>query len=226
MSHYRCEIIMPPTDDVAGAVESILARFSENGDGGEDGYLRHAFWDWYVIGGRYSGQKLVDQIDPAKLDEFYKWMTDEKITVHGIQFGKQDIHPAEQIPKVDAKWREMFPATAAKIPVCPLFRHAGPELAGDVLPLSESSHATCCTLIIAGPDYDDKTKDWTGDLTASFLLQKSIWNGVTHQDTAWDGRLVSAVELYEKKLQVCAEKYQERHRLSNSWLVVTVDYHS
>ena len=52
--HYHCEIILPETDDIESAIASVLAPFNENG---RNDYCpdHHAFWDFYAIGGRWSG---------------------------------------------------------------------------------------------------------------------------------------------------------------------------
>ena len=50
--HSHLELIIPSTTDIKGSVETVLAPFSE------DTNNSHAFWDWYEIGGRWSGLKL------------------------------------------------------------------------------------------------------------------------------------------------------------------------
>ncbi|GAF91717.1 unnamed protein product, partial [marine sediment metagenome] len=97
--HYHCEIILPPTDAVESAIAEIMAPFDENN---EDEETRSpSFWDWYQIGGRWSGSKLTDHFDKDKLKNFHAELENRKVTVSGFQCGKQDISPASQIPMVD-----------------------------------------------------------------------------------------------------------------------------
>jgi hypothetical protein len=217
--HYRAEIIMPPTDDVEAAISLIMEPFDENSND-EDYSRRNAFWDWWVIGGRWAGQKGIEQFAPEKVKEFYDWCSAEKITAHGVQCGKQEISPADQIPKVDSKWNEMFPRSDGKVVPCPIFRHSGDSIEGDILPLSEAKKATASTVIFAGPSHDGKK------LEAKELFHQSIWNGVTHQDTSWNGTLSAALVAFEEKLKGYRDEYATTITPKDDWLVVTVDYHS
>ena len=68
--HFHCEIVLPPeTTDIDSAIQSVMAQFDENQPDDEDHDTRHSFWDFYVIGGRWAGTKLVAQYDQAKLEE-------------------------------------------------------------------------------------------------------------------------------------------------------------
>src|SRR6185503_20458398 len=104
--HYHLEIIMPPTEDVERSVAEILKRFNENAD---DETRSNAFWDWYQSGGRYSGCKLEALVPQERRDAFWAELKARGVTVSGLQFGKQELKPASQIPSVDALWREMCP---------------------------------------------------------------------------------------------------------------------
>lgn len=223
--HHRLEIIMPPTNDVEAAIESIMKPFDENGHD-EDGYTRHAFWDWYVIGGRWSGQKFLDGLDKAKLEEFNNWLTEQKVTVSGLKAGKDEISPATQIPKIDAKWNEMFPSANGELVACPLFKHAGDSLTGDILPLAQCKNVTAGAVIIAIPSYNFQTEKRDGPMEAALMLREDIWNGVTWQKTTWDGTLASALQEHAKRLENYKDEYREKAATKDDWLVVTVDYHS
>jgi len=138
--HYHCEIVIPPTDDVNAVVEQIMAPFSENApENDESGEYnpKYSFWDYWLIGGRWAGSKQEATYDPVKLEAFHQWCVDEKITVSGLRAGKQELSPADQIPKVDAKWNEMFRPGSTE--PCQLFKHSnendGP-LAGDICRLA------------------------------------------------------------------------------------------
>jgi hypothetical protein len=220
---------MPPTDDIGEAVESILKPFSEHNE-----EASNTFWDWYVIGGRWAGTKLMAHYDKDKIDEFYVWLKSQKITVSGLQCGKQELSPADQIPMVDAKWTEMFPPKDGIAVPCPLFHHSNDayggvcgELPDDVCTLAEMpKELTSSRVIIAGPSYDSDTKERTGPPRAEFMTSRNIWNGVDFVETKWDGKITSALEQFKETLERYTEEHQRRMTPQDNWLVVTVDYHS
>lgn len=233
MSHYHCEIVIPPQDDIEAALNAVLAPFDENAREDEEGRGQHAFWDFWVIGGRWAGHKMLAHYDAAKLDEFHEWLTTEKVTVAGVQCGKQELSPPSQAAKVDAKWNEMFPS-AVFVP-CPLFRHSNDQYAkglsgtlpGDVSRLDEvPERLECGRVIFAGPAFSGDTDGWTGPLEAKFMLCESQWNGCNHMRVDWDGRFASALEKYRESLVNYREGYVNQVRPEADWLVVTVDYHS
>lgn len=223
--HYHCEIIMPPTDNVEEAVTRIMAPFDENAD--EETRSSNQFWDYYVIGGRLSGTKLMARYDKAKIDEFYAWLQAEKVTVSSVRCGKQTLEPASQIPKVDAKWNEMFPPPSGRYAMaCPIFDHASKQEYGDVCKLSEMPEGlTAKHVIIAHKKYSGEM-EWNGPLTAGFMLQESMWNGCNHVEIDWDGTVKSALEKHVEHLKNYAQQYIESNTPTPDWLVVTVDYHS
>lgn len=217
MSHYHLEIIMPPVADIKAAVEQIMKPFSENEEGS-----RNSFWDWWVIGGRYAGAKL--NYDKSKEEAFYAWLKEEGVTVSGLQFGKQELSPNTQAPKVDAKWAEMFPESG--LAVCPLFSHYQDQYkdnlqAPDVLRLGNvAKDLTAFAVIVAKKAYN------SDDLEAEFMIHQYVWNGVMHVDTKWDGLVSSALEMQAKKLENYREEYRKEVTPTDEWLCVTVDYHS
>jgi len=91
--HYTCEIVMPNVEDVNAAIEQIMAPFSENTKGDED-YSGYAFWDYWVIGGRWSGRKLRHSLGKDRLDAFHKLLVDMNVTVSGVVAGKERLQPA------------------------------------------------------------------------------------------------------------------------------------
>jgi hypothetical protein len=230
--HYHCEIVIPPTADIEASIALVLKQYDENGDQDDEDYSpKHAFWDFWVIGGRWAGQKLMAQYDQAKLDQFHRWMEEEKITVSGLQFGKQELSPADQIPKVDKMWNEMFPS-ATPVP-CPLFKHSndqyGKGLSGslpqDVTRLSDvPEHLKCSHVIFAKSAYN-KGK-WDGPPEAGFMLTDTAWNGCNHMPVAWDGTFKQALEMYRKNFIHAKQEYIDASSAKDDWLVVTVDYHS
>ena len=151
--HCQCEIIIPPTDDVKSAIESIMAPFSEN-SGDEDHDSRNAFWDFYVIGGRFAGEKLLAGLDKDKMDRFNQWCQDEKITVSGVVCGKQSLSPESQIEKVDTMWNELFPREDGLQVACPVFGHSNDQydsesiIDGDICQLGDAKSVNCGRVII------------------------------------------------------------------------------
>jgi len=226
--HYHCEVIMPPTEDIEGALQTILAPFDENHQ------AELGFWDWYVIGGRFAGEKLIAKYDRAKVEQFHQWLRNEGVTVSGLQFGKQELSPANQIPKVDAKWNEMFPSKDGQPMRCPIFRHSNDQLAdgmdgtipGNVCKLKDLPDMECYRVIIACPSYDTKNGTWTGSLKAEFMISEDAWNGVSWMRVDWDKKVSSALARHTDKLSGRNPEYLEAAKPNNNWLVVTIDYHS
>lgn len=212
--HYHLEIIMPPTSDVAAAVKKIMAPFCEHS---RDEDSLPPFWDWYVIGGRWAGEKLRVRLGKDKLEAFWAAIKAANVTVSGLQAGKPTLSPASQIPAVDALWREHFPGTTE---ACPLFDHCGESVVGDICALSELPDGlTASRVIVAGPDYQDV-------ISAQFMAQESFWNGVDHVETKWDGTVHGALVDYAEKLSAYQQEYAEKNTPKPDWLLVTVDYHS
>jgi hypothetical protein len=223
--HHHLEIVLPPVEDIETAVAQILKPFDENGQD-EDGHRNsHAFWDFYVIGGRWAGAKLEAMLDQPKLEQFKAELASRKVTVSGLQFGKQELSPASQIPLVDALWNEFFPDSPIK--VCPLFKHFNDQYQNsegfpDIMRLAGMPKSlTASHVIIAGPGWQDD-----GSLEAKYMLQTSIWNGVTHVDAKWDGSVLAAIEEHKKRLEDYKPEYIAKASPTDDWLVVTVDYHS
>lgn len=230
--HYHCEIVMPPTDDVEAAVRQIMAPFDENGSESkdEDYSPKHAFWDYWLIGGRWAGSKQEATYDPEKLEAFNQWCVDEKITVSGFRAGKQELSPADQTPKVDAKWNEMFRPGSTE--PCPLFKHSNKRdepLAGDICKLSEvSASMKCGRVIVARPKWDDKAgkHSWAAGAKAGFMMTDTAWNGCNHMPVDWDRTFGSALEAARKDLEHSRSDWRAMCEPKPDWLVVTVDYHS
>lgn len=210
---------MPPTDDVGAALEQILKPFDEQGQD-EDGTPNHnTFYDYFVLGGRWSGSKAEALIDRDRRKAFSAMLQEKNITVSGLQMGKPELAPASQIPVVDALWREWFPESG--LSVCPLFAHSGEQLSMDVCELSKlPAGLTAARVIVAGLDYKGEKLD------AKYMTSEMIWNGVNFEDTKWDGTVQSALDEHIKRTKHWREDYREANTPKPDWLVVTVDYHS
>ena len=209
---------MPPVENIEEAIFSILRPFEENGE--DEGGRRpsNTFWDYWSIGGRWSGDKLIGQIDPSQLQSFYDALNEQKITVSGLRMGKPTLKPADQQEAVDALWNKFFPSSPLK--VCPLFDHYQGDL-GDVMTLGDAPRLLKCShVIIAGP------KSVEGGLEATYMVQESIWNGVIYCKTNWDGTLGGALDAHLEHMMHWKDDYRQKHTPKDDWLVVTVDYHS
>lgn len=217
--HHHLEIIMPPTDDVKIAVEKVMHQFDENAS--EDDYdvsPKHAFWDWYEIGGRWGGEKLLSSIGEDRVNEFRDALYERKITISNVRCGKPTLYPANQVTLVDLIWNEFFPDSPVK--TCPLFdNYHGDEC--DVMTLLYTPRSMECErVIIAGPDCE-------GDgLETKHMVSDSICNGVNHQKTTWDGTLGGALHEYLDNLKHYAKDYAALITPTDEWITVTVDYHS
>lgn len=62
--HYHCEVVIPAEGDVEQAVTGALAPHRENDE------CTNGFWDWWQIGGRWSGAKdgYEADKDPANIE--------------------------------------------------------------------------------------------------------------------------------------------------------------
>ena len=213
--HYHCEVVIPPTDNVQESVEKLMWPYCED----RPNNRAIAFWDWWVIGGRWGGHKVTSQLSEASVKAFFEDLKERGVTVSAIQCGKQSISPKSQIPMVDSIWRGHFPGSPFE--ACPLFDHAsrGGEnmMPGDVLTLAE-----CPTDLTASRVIFANTKGET-----QFMLAQSFWNGANFEQSAWDGLFGSAVQAYRKDLQKFGKGYCKHYgEATDDWLVVTVDYHS
>jgi hypothetical protein len=229
--HYHTEIIIPPTDDIVTDIATVLAPFNEHSEDEEEDN-RYAFWDWYVIGGRWAGHKLMASLDQERLAEFRSWLQTQKLTVSGLTAGKHELSPSSQQAIVDAKWNEMFPSETFSL--CPLFNHSNDQygkglsgtMQGDICKLADLLPGlTRERVIIAGPRYD-LDRGWVGKPEAVHMVTRSFWNGVTWQDSTWDGKVETALGAWREELASYAPEYRDCHTPTGEWLCVTVDYHT
>ena len=229
--HHHLEIVIPPVENIEEAIGQIMKPFDENpepkegSDEDDASSTRYSFWDWYVIGGRWSGSKLECTLNPDRKQAFFAELTKRKITVSGVQFGKQELSPATQIPSVDALWNELFPDAAVK--VCPFFSHFNDQYQHshgfpDVMPLKDMpSCLTASHVIVAGPSWENDAV-----LEARHMVQDKTYNGISFVESAWDGLVLSAIDQHRSRLAHCKPEYAAKHMPQDDWLVVTVDYHS
>lgn len=209
--HYHLEILMPPTDDVPAMVAKALAEFDECNPEN-----RYAFFDWYVIGGRWSGTKLQQRIGEERLSAFQNKLHSMGVTVSSFRAGKPRLSPESQEGTVNALWREMCPGNGD---VCPLFKNEV-SFNLDACRLDElPSGLKCEAFLYVSVDDDDEVEP-------KLLLRGSIFNGVNSQDTTWDGSVEKAFELLCKRIGNYRDEYRKAIEPRPDWLLVTVDYHS
>lgn len=146
--HSHIEIIFPPnTKNINEAVEQILKPFDENVEEN-----KNTFYDWYEIGGRWSGYK-----------------------------GKQDVMIVGELPKGFC---------AARV-------------------------------IVAVPNYDEN------GLEAATMLEDSYWNGVSWNDSKFDGKVSTAIKKNNEyyKNATNESEYRDKRTVNDEWISVTVDCH-
>jgi hypothetical protein len=203
--HAIAEIVIPQTADVPASIEQVMGYFK-----GEEGEDRSSWFDFWVIGGRYSGHKLEARIGQTRIAQFSKMLNEKQFTVSSFTMGKPDLKPASQIPEVDALWREWFPGCGEK---CVFLSHYHDQYGhSGINPVDVCSvgdcpeNLKCERLIIAGPLC---MCDKAGQIVPKKMLATSLWNGVDWQDTLFDG-------MVKPKLA----------GLNSTMLLVTVDYHN
>lgn len=220
--HALAEIVIPPTGDVPAAVAQVMDHFREDkydADGNETGEKGGCdWWDWWKIGGRYSGAKVEAVIGEERLKAFTELLQAKGVTVSGFRAGKPDLQPAGQQGVVDSLWREWFPGMGDR---CLLFNHARDQYRKDGYYPDDVCRVdavpdglTCERLIVAGPHWRE-----AGRLEAKRMLAGEFWNGVEWQTTTFDGRVKAAL---------AAMRADDRRRVevADDWLVVSVDYHN
>lgn len=213
--HYHLEIIMPPCSpsEIEARVSEIMAPWEE---GGKDEYgdeQRHGFWDWYEIGGRYTGSHRRASFDPEKLSVFYDAIRDAGVQIKGLVLGKEELATDADRAKVESLWREFFPDDEIG---CQDFKdYDGADVDYRTVE-AIGKHLSAYRVIVA--DWHEWKEE--RNLRAKRMLTKEIWNGVEHQDAKWTGSvpdLISEVRSVDNWRSV---------DIGDDWLCVTVDYHS
>jgi len=206
--HHHLEIVLPPdTADIEAAIARIMGPFDEDPREPSEDASDCRFWDWYAIGGRWTGEHARADVDPARVELFEDELRRRDVTVSALRAGKPTLVPKSQRKAVDALWREWFPESSLK--QCPLFDHA--KCHGDVCRLDQiPEHLTCSRLIIADAE------------RAVYMLTESAWNGVVYQQTDWDGSFAEGL----KRAREYSAHWHEPLTFPPDSIVVTVDYHS
>lgn len=213
--HYHLELIIPPTGYVDDTVKDAMSAFAEeiyDPDYGEWRDNPQGFYDWYVIGGRWTGAKAEALISEDEIDLFTDHLMNIGITVSGLQAGKPTLQPVDQAETVDALWCQWFPQWPGT--QCPLFDHYNEG--SDIWPLDAVPPGlTAAKVLIYNGDYP------------VFMLDTEIWNGVTHQPTAWDGNVLDAAQQWREALSTRSynEDFKRKSTPGSDWLAVTIDFH-
>ena len=205
----------------------MCIRDRSNEDEDEHGYRTRSnvtFYDWHEIGGRWSGAKLLDTLDRDKVNEFRQLLHDKGFTVSGLMMGKPELKPNRQEADVDELWREWFPDSG--FDKCPIFRHAGKSLEGDIMQLKDCMAVVGIEHVIIAAYFPPNEYRKQGRYEAVNQWQRELWNGTTFQKTTFDGTIQAALVEHKDKIEGYKEEYRERCTPDGCWWVVTVDYHS
>jgi len=244
--HAVAEILLPPgTKDIKAAIDQVMNFFcnATEDDDGKETIGECDWWDYWQIGGRWSGNKTKATIPQERLDEFCAELNRRGVTVSGFTAGKQELNPPSQIPEVDALWREWFPGAGEQ---CQIFAHSGNRgdiIDGNICTVADvPDNLTAERLILAGPHWDAASHP--NDLEATDMIVTEYWNRCRHQKTDWDGNVAEGIRRFVAKGTEEAECYKarktergeeideewvarkERKIPGPNWLVVTVDYHN
>lgn len=244
MSHYHMELILPPQPDreaVRKASHQILLPFREEQDPlPEDEYHEiyegHRFWDWYVIGGRWTRDHIVARLDETKLQDF--WDNFAEAGMEGPGFQMPGSHPQltpESVLRAHELWADFFPNDE-----CPFWQKDGRrpgeacDHKSDICTVGElGENAGAYRLLIATLDGHLKYK-------AAHLISTSFWNSVSWQDAKWEGDVHQAIGDYNGTRQAEIDRRRDKDGVADEWSLkygipslvgddwhaVTVDYHS
>lgn len=73
--HFLATVLVPSDAPITeDAVAAVLAPYEERWEGGDDEAIKHGFWDWWVIGGRWTGAWAPGYdptTDPANREECF-----------------------------------------------------------------------------------------------------------------------------------------------------------
>ena len=246
--HELVEVVIPPVvgelgdekewyPTVEGALEDTLKKLCTS----VKPKKRHpgAFWDWYVIGGRFAGSKLrkkvILDVGQEAFDRMWDKLDERGPMCSGVVAGKQSIVKPEDQEFADNLWREL----SGRDEPNPYFEHSNnqyaPGLAGtlpmDICRLSEVPENHTCRRVVFATQRQKYVEDREpgGRFVAQdrikpfFMLSAEIWNGFTFEETAWDKTFKSALELYRKQGECINQEFCPQAR--DDWWVISVDAH-
>lgn len=215
--HFHLEIIMPHTENLEAEISRILAPFDE---GSEES--RNAFWDWYQIGGRWTGTK--DGFDPASDENNV-----ERCEIcQGTGFRADEVGKRAREAEATytcngcGKWNEGGKWTHSEFGAGKRLKWptAWAQYKGDIMPLRDvKKDQKAFRVIIAGMNHAG-----TG-MEAVFMACRENWNGVSFDESSWDGTIESALEKHRDRAKNYRAEYAERITPTDEWIAVSIDYH-
>jgi len=169
--HFHCEVYFKERPkDVLKAVSKVMEPYRERFDTATDEYV--GFWDWWVIGGRWSGAHTKMKLDPEKLRTFYRVCEEKGLFWIGSE------NPEEvQEGKRREEFLRLFPDFKGPIPTCRnVYKEDG--YSDDIAPVEEvTPQLKCYTLVLPGG-----------------VLRCEIWDGHEFRKTDFDGYVKKALE--------------------------------
>lgn len=147
--HYHAEVWLPHNRNVEEQIDNALAQFNESESCG--------FWDWYQIGGRWTG--VHTGYDP------YEDINNYEVCKLCKGTGDRDdwVHYDKGERKFKDKWAEECNGCNSCFGngIAPVWTTDFQPYDGDIIPVSEISNKLCChTLIIKGQAYH--WEEWDG----------------------------------------------------------------
>lgn len=212
--HYHAEVWVPKVEWAVDLVGRLMELYSENN---EDS--RHSFWDWYVIGGRWSGehtQWVLKKRYPEQYEKF--WKEFEKNELGWVSKTKSE---ASQKARAVELFKKTFPKWKGPLIVGRDIYHKE-GMSDDIMEATkiEWDLFSCATMILP-IDSSDCQEDFKKEAETDpyhlgrrigprhNLYLSEIWNGSVFQKTAEDFKKIIVDRGFDKW---------------GYW--VTVDYHS
>jgi len=169
--HYHCEVYFKERPkDVLKAVSRVMEPYRERID--EETDECSGFWDWWVIGGRWSGIHTETKLDPVRLNEFYRVCNEKGLFLYGSK-NPEDVQKARRAEE----FLKFFPNFEGPVPTCrDVYKEDG--YADDTAPVEEvTERLRCYTLILPGE-----------------VLHREVWDGKAFRETDFDGYVKKALE--------------------------------
>lgn len=238
MSHYHLEMILPPVADVEKSVAQILKPFDESEED-EDGYSKYAFWDWYVIGGRWSADHVLSAISEKRMEAFQADVP--KYTVSGVMTAggyyekpAGPDNPPDIVDRLVKVWKQHFPEFADLCPFWGLTDQYNKQgHVADICRVDQLSDAQSCARLMIVTTFE-------GELRLEKMLQTDFWNGVSWCESGWDGSVLQVIKAHNEDIRQRRDrikdaperaldwwqKYGQHMIVRDDYLAVTIDYHT
>lgn len=166
--HYHAEVYLKKLNGrpIFDVVSGLMNR----------GVKAKVGWDWFVVGGRWSGDKILGKLDPEKVKAFF--IEFEK---RGYNWTSSQHSDEERRRDSSNLFMEFFPDFKGEIPVWrDQYRHEGGE--GDVCKVADLPETfSCHTLIFPGKHRAE-------------VLQTEEWNGEKFVKTPFKGDVVAELK--------------------------------